>query len=252
MEAHVLDLAIARAWPAREEVPIGPWTARLDAGVTRRPNSVLPHGHGPPPDTGVMDDWLRIVLRLYRRRGLTPWIQVTGAAWPPGLERELEARGWETGIDRTLLLTGAVPAAGSELDVRLASRPQHSWVETWWSVDARGGALQRESAAALLARIGEPAAFASVIVDGACAGVALGVVVDGLLVLECIATRPEVRRSGVARAAIGALGRWAAERNATGTLLAVQEANAPARALYEALGFEQTSSYAYARPAERD
>ena len=66
--------------------------------------------------------------------------------------------------------------------------------------------------------------------------------------LECVATRPEARRRGVARAAVGALGRWAAERGATASLLAVLEANGPAHALYEALGLTEASAYAYARP----
>jgi N-acetylglutamate synthase len=248
MSTRALDLAVARAWPARELVPIGPWTARLDAGVTRRPNSVLPHGDGPAPDPPVLDGWLRATERLYVDRSLTPWIQVTGAAWPPGLEHELAARGWETGIDRTLLLAGPVPTDAGRLDARLAPRPEPAWLATWWTVDPRGGASQLESAAAIISRIAEPVAFASVIAGGTCAGVALGALVDGLLVLECVATRPEARRRGVARAAIGALGRWAAERGATRALLAVQEMNTPARALYEAIGLTEASSYAYARP----
>ncbi len=149
---------------------------------------------------------------------------------PPGrpdLAAELAARGWETGIDRTLLLAGPVPTAESPLDVRVAPRPEPAWVETWWEVDPRGRAPELESAAAIIARIREPAAFATVSLGGACAGVALGVVVDGLLVLECVATRPEARRRGVGRAAVGALGRWATEHGATACLLAVLEANRP-------------------------
>jgi len=249
MDLRALDLAIARAWPAREQVTIGPWTARLDAGVTRRANSVLAHGEGPAPVAAVLDGWLEAAELLYRTRGLTPWIQVTDASWPPGLAAELAARGWVTGIDRTLLLGGPVPTAASPLlDVHLAPRPEPAWVETWWEVDPRGGAPELESAAAIIARIRQPAAFATVSLGGACAGVALGVLVDGLLVLECVATRPEARRRGVARAAVEALGRWAVEHGATACLLAVLNANGPANALYEALGLTKASAYAYARP----
>ncbi len=250
MDLRALDLAIARAWPAREQAAIGPWTARLDAGVTRRANSVLAHGDGPTPVTAVLDGWLETSEQLYRARGLTPWIQVTDASWPPDLAAELAARGWETGIDRTLLLAGPVPTAESPLDVRLAPRPEPAWVETWWEVDPRGGAPELESAAAIIARIREPTAFATVSLGGVCAGVALGVVVDGLLVLECVATRPEARRRGAGRAAVGALGRWAGEHGATACLLAVLEANGPANALYAALGLTEASAYAYARPGD--
>ncbi len=73
---------------------------------------MLPHGEGPPPAEGVIDGWLRTAVQLYRGRGLTPWLQVTRAAWPAGLDGLLGARGWQTGIDRTLLLTGPLPDAG--------------------------------------------------------------------------------------------------------------------------------------------
>lgn len=250
MEARELDLAIARAWPARTRVAVGPWTARLDAGVTRRANSVLPHGSGAAPDAATLDAWLRTATALYGRRGLIPWIQLSQAAWPPTLERELEARGWATGIDRTLLLGGPLPGDDSRHEVRLASRPTADWIATWWALDARGGALERAAAAAILARVDEPAAFASVACEGVPAGVALGVLVDRTLVLECVATRPAGRRRGIACSALGALGRWARERGAESALLAVQEVNAPGRRLYERLGLTPVGDYTYARPSQ--
>lgn len=209
---------------------------------------MLPHGAGPTPGAAQLDGWLDAAGHLYRERGLTPWIQVTEAAWPPDLAKELEARGWETGIDRTLLLTGPLPPRADPLEVQLVPRAEPAWLETWWAVDPRGDAEHRWAVAAIVARIAEPVAFASVLVDGECAGVALGVLVDGVLVLECVATRPEARRHGVARAAIGTLGRWAAEHGAKACLLAVLEANGPGNALYEALGLTEASTYAYARP----
>ena len=51
---------------------------------------------------------------------------------------------------------------------------------------------------------------------------------------------PEARGLGVARALIQAVGEWANERGAATVLLFVQEANGPARSLYERAGFTPT------------
>jgi ribosomal protein S18 acetylase RimI-like enzyme len=51
---------------------------------------------------------------------------------------------------------------------------------------------------------------------------------------------PEARGLGVARALIRAVGEWANERGASTVLLFVQEANGPARALYDRAGFTAT------------
>jgi N-acetylglutamate synthase len=248
VDKAALDLALQRAWPARTLTAIGPWTARLDAGVTRRANSVLPHGNGPDLDDDGLDVLLAETVDLYDRHGLTPWLQVTGAAWPPRLTERLAQRSWQTGIDRTLLLTGPLPIVGQAHEVLLEPQISADWTATWWDVDPRGGTSEREHAANLLARI-DNAAFVRVVEAGAVIGVGLGVVVAETLVIECLATTLKARRRGVATGAISALAAWAGERGAENSLLAVQEPNVGARSLYGSLGFDEVGSYAYARPA---
>jgi ribosomal protein S18 acetylase RimI-like enzyme len=53
---------------------------------------------------------------------------------------------------------------------------------------------------------------------------------------------PEARGRGVAQALIRELAQWTLSRGAERILLFVQEANAPARALYRRLGFEQAGT----------
>lgn len=55
---------------------------------------------------------------------------------------------------------------------------------------------------------------------------------------------PEARGRGIARALVAALAGWALERGAQRILLFVQEANTPARGLYERLGFTPTGDRA--------
>ena len=249
MGQAALDLALQRAWPPLTTAPIGPWTARVDAGVTRRANSVLTHGDGADPDDEALDALLAETVSLYAGHGLTPWLQVTSAAWPPRLEDRLEARGWQTRIDRTLLLGGPPRADWSVDGAVIEPQPSPEWIDTWWTSDPRGGAAELEVASALLTRI-ESAAFARAVdEDAATMGVGLGVLVGETLVLECLATVPGSRRRGVATRVIAALSAWAAPPGARQMLLAVQERNQGALALYRSLGLEPIGAYSYARPA---
>ena len=62
--------------------------------------------------------------------------------------------------------------------------------------------------------------------------------------ITSMATLPEARRRGCARAILGALSAWARERGAA-LCLAVEATNEPARALYESVGFAPVYSYWY-------
>jgi GNAT superfamily N-acetyltransferase len=132
--------------------------------------------------------------------------------------------------------------------VTLDSRLSDRWLAAWWELDARGGASVREVAGALIARIPDPVAFASVIDGNRIVGVALGVLVDGTLVPECVAAAPDRRRRGVATAALAALAGWAQRQGSEGALLAVQEKNEAARRLYAKLGLAEAGAYHYSRP----
>jgi ribosomal protein S18 acetylase RimI-like enzyme len=63
-----------------------------------------------------------------------------------------------------------------------------------------------------------------------------------------IEVAPEHRRRGLARTVMAALLEWGAERGATTAYLQVLGHNAPALALYEAMGFTTHHAYAYLTP----
>ncbi len=79
------------------------------------------------------------------------------------------------------------------------------------------------------------------------AALAYGAIHDGLICYESVVTDPSRQRRGYARRVISSLAGWAADRGAQGACLEVEAANAPARALYEALGFEELYRYHYRR-----
>ena len=60
-----------------------------------------------------------------------------------------------------------------------------------------------------------------------------------------VATLPEARRRGAARAILAALAGWGLERGARRAYLLVTGSNAPANALYARLGFSRAYGYRY-------
>ena len=60
-------------------------------------------------------------------------------------------------------------------------------------------------------------------------------------------THADFRRRGHARRVLGAIADWAAAQGAGQLFLSVEEANAPARALYEGVGFARAYPYRYYR-----
>jgi GNAT superfamily N-acetyltransferase len=235
------------AWPALRQVLFRGWVLRFSGGLTRRANSANP--------LAVRDDADALIAgceALYRHHR-----QPTIFRLPSLIERatdaQLAAKGY--GLEGLSLVLhgeiGVVPAIRDPA-VRLLSRPTREWL-------AAMAALQRHTKqeAGLYRRIvghlAIPAAFAVLAEDGQIAALAYGAIHDGLICYESVVTDPSRQRRGYARRIITSLAAWAADNGAVGACLEVEAANAPARALYDALGFNELYRYHYRRqpPADR-
>lgn len=76
-------------------------------------------------------------------------------------------------------------------------------------------------------------------------GVGLAVCERDWAGLFCMATDPEVRRRGVARAVLHELARWSLRQRASRLYLQVECENGPAHALYAHAGFTRSHGYHY-------
>lgn len=77
------------------------------------------------------------------------------------------------------------------------------------------------------------------------AGVAFAARHGGIVMVHAVEVLPHQRRQGVAEWMMRAAAFWAAERGATRLAVLCTDANAPARALYDKLGFVPASRYHY-------
>nr|WP_228495017.1 GNAT family N-acetyltransferase [Clavibacter sp. VKM Ac-2873] len=247
--AALLDDLADRGWPAEHRERHGGWILRAAGGVTKRANSALPVGPVDDPEAA-----LDAVEAFARAHGIAPCVQVSPASEPADLVSRLAARGYAAEARTLVQVADAAAVAGRLADatpadpalrITVADAPDEAWLDAWWSVDGRGGPAELDVARRILER--GPSVYAAVR-DGdgdrvlATARLALVGSWGGLF---AVATRPEARRRGLSRAALGAAVDAGRDRGITALWLQVVAENDGARALYDGLGFAPASRYEY-------
>lgn len=227
VDGRLLDRLGADGCPPLEQVEVDGWRLRASSGVLLRANSALPLSDALPLDA---------VVQFYRSRGLPPRVHVSA----PAVDEALS--GWDRGVSVTVL-AGATPTGPSTALV--AGEPDERWVDVYWAVDGRGGGAEREVFVAMLRRIAAPAAYASVVVDGSVVAVGRAVAQEGHLGVFAMAVLPSVRRRGLGREVLHALGSWGVAQGATTTHLQVLADNAAAAGLYSSAGLVPVHGYHY-------
>lgn len=221
------------AWPAAVAEEHDGWLLRHTPGIRRRrSNSAVP-----PAGPGAS---VESVAAFYRERDRPVLIQLG----PTELDASLAAQGYRVEAP-TLVLTAFtedVVAATPDSPADLRESPD-GWLGVFEELDEHAdSALVGER---VISRIAPPVAFVSVPRDGRPAGMGLFAADAGWAGVFAMATRPDLRRRGVAAAVLGAGARWAARNGAHRMYLQVEEENAAARALYDRVGFTWSHGYHY-------
>ncbi len=245
-----LTRLMADAWPAAEQVELGEWRLRWTGGFSRRANSAVATGH-PGRDLGQAVD---AVETFYAERGRPARLQVSGRASPPELGGLLRRRGYREDAPTEVWvgpLSGMRGLRGGGWDLEEAGAPDDTWwavyagVEHGWAAGSVGDAATEAAYRGTLLRPAAPTVFVTACRDGSKACVGQGVAQGEWLCVQCVATRPEHRRRGAARAVMAALGRWGERHGCRSAYLAVLRSNAPAQALHRGAGLTPVDAYAY-------
>lgn len=232
------ELAAARAWPAERVTTVAGWLLRESGGGSRRANSVLPLSF----DGSDVSRAIRSVAAHYHALRLPAYFQVSGICEPTDLDRHLSDAGYLREEPTLLLTKPVVGHAAMPAGVTLSG----DWNADWLAVyGADLGEERRAAAPTVLARVPSPRAFFRMEDAATTVATGLGVIVGTTAVVECIATAPNARRNGHGRRVMQALECWAFGAGARTLVLQVTERNAPARRLYEAIGFGETARYHY-------
>jgi GNAT superfamily N-acetyltransferase len=232
----------ARALPAERVARVDGWWLRHAPSCAWWVGTVLPHG------AAGQDELVRRVAgaeEFYAGHGGAARFQISPGACPDGLDAVLAERGYR----RHGLLSLRVAATARVLEraptgsprVRLDDRPTPAWFDGRHAVHGGDPRSERE----MLDRVGRPSAYACAVVEGEVVAVGRAVADTGWAGVFGMATLPEARGRGAARAVLAALAGWAGAQGAGRMYLQVERDNGPALRLYERMAFREICRYHY-------
>ena len=226
-----VEEACLNAWPALREVLLDGWVLRFSEGLTRRANSANPLR----PVSRVN---LRACEGLFRRLGLPTIFRVLSLIDPLVDERLAEA-GY-TGEGESCALYAPIEdiAGVRDPDVTLLEQPTAEWFGAMAALQNHSSE-QAATYRRIVGRLAIPAAFAALSGGEGAVALAYGALHNGLLCYESVITDSRWRRQGSGRRIVNALAAWARDEGAVGACLEVEAHNAPARALYDAIGLKR-------------
>jgi N-acetylglutamate synthase len=219
------------AWPALREVLLDGWVLRFSEGLTRRSNSANPL-------RPVSHTDLRTCEVLYRRLGLPTIFRVLSLI-DPGVDERLAKAGY-TGEGESCVLYAAIDdiAAARDPDVKLLDQPTPEWFDAMAALQNHSSE-QAATYRGIVGQLAVPAAFVTLSDEGGIAALAYGALHNSCLCYESVITDRRRRRQGWGRRIVNALTAWARDKGAVGACLQVEAHNAPARALYDAIGLKR-------------
>ena len=245
-QVRLLDELAANAMAPRTVQTLGAWQLRADPDLPfRRTNAAIPFAGD--PTAFEVEARIAAVEHFYRDRGLPPRFLIGPTTEPSDLDDRLARRDYVVDAPVDVLTGETAPTLELLRSVACPPCRVRDEVDDRWVARYDDGATRHriEAYARLLAEIPLRHAVVTVDVDGEPAAIGIGVAEREWLGIFGMATRPDVRRRGAARAVLRALARWALDEGANNLYLQVETDNTAARTLYESIGFGRNHGYHY-------
>ena len=243
IDARRIEEAGLNALQTQRQLFYDGWLLRVSPGKAKRARSVNAHFGSTLPLGAKIDH----CERIYGERELPALFRITPFCAPANLERALERRGYAP-FDRSLVqaaeLDGtALPVPGGR-PVELVDASADAFVD---AVAALRGSpdAQREAHRERLRHSALDARHAVALLDGAPVAAGKSAREADVVGIFDVVTAESLRGQGIATMLVARLLARAWERGARIAYLQVDEANAPALAVYRRLGFRTVYTYHY-------
>ena len=240
---QALETRLVNAWPAFEIEVADGWLLRFAEGYSKRANAATPLMADSRLDDGLVEH----ILGAFEARGIDPCFRLTGME-ASGADAALSERGF-VAYDPSLCMTAAIePDLDGDEAVEIEPVAKPDWIEA--AARAYGGdKSNHDILGRIVRRIREPAAFATLNLDGQAAAWGFAVAERGFVGLYDIVVAPDLRGLGLGRRLVSSLMAWGREAGAARAYLQMRESNEVAGALYASLGFATAYRYTHRIPA---
>lgn len=235
-----LEGRLVNAWPSFEVELASGWLLRFAEGYSKRANAATPIVPGARLDRAFLD-W---VSASFEARGLSPCFRLTGVE-AEGTDAFLADQGFQP-HEPSLGMVAAIDEETHAVDpaIRIQTTAKAEWIAAasaaYGGDKANGAVLGR-----IVRRIRQPAAFATLTLDGLPAAWGFAVAERGYVGLYDIVVGPDLRGLGLGRRLVASLMGWGFREGARRAYLQVREVNEVAGSLYASLGFAVAYRYTH-------
>jgi ribosomal protein S18 acetylase RimI-like enzyme len=246
IDAVLIEHLADAAWPAAEQVALGPWKLRATHGVTRRANSVFTAGGGEMGAREV-ERLVQEAERFYAMRSLPSVFQISAATGAKELDELLARRGYgisgasEIWTNQNRDFRGRRESGNGKWSLRCEDQPDEGWFDCAFDEAAERRRVHEQ----IVRRVPAPRIYVAAIVEGRVAGCGMATSARGHTGIFCMATRPVYRRRGIGLALVRELCEWSSEQGAECAFLQVMTENEAAKGLYRRVGFGFEYGYHY-------
>lgn len=241
-----IEEAAMNAWPALQQNLYDGWVLRFSEGYTKRANSVNPLYDG----ILALDEKVAYCEQLYTKQSLPTIFRLTSPLAPAELDLLLEKKRYKI-LDPTIVMSLELDSwhEHESTDLSFQQYQLDPWLQAFSSLS--GYSLEKQPIhGQMLGSIISPCLLATLQISGKPITCGLGVLQGEYYGLFDIVTHPDHRNQGYGRIFITKLLNWAQNHGARCAYLQVMENNAPARHLYNSLGFEKIYHYWYRVPED--